>query len=49
MFEATSARPGDKRQRESLGDPSDIEGYKGVLLTFIYKSTLYRQSDRQRG
>ena len=29
MFEATPARPGDKRKRESLGDPSDVEGYKG--------------------
>ena len=29
IFEATEARPGDKRKREKPGDPGDIEGYKG--------------------
>lgn len=29
VFEDVKARPGDKRKREELGDPADIESYKG--------------------
>ena len=31
IFEAASARPGDKRKREKPGNPGDIEGYKGEI------------------
>ena len=32
VFEGIKARPGDKRKREKLGDPSEIESYKGKTI-----------------
>lgn len=29
VFEKTGPRPGDKRKRESRGDPGEVDGYSG--------------------
>lgn len=47
IFEATEARPGDKRKREKPGDPGDIEGYKGPWATFVDEAKVAKPSEEQ--
>lgn len=47
IFEAASARPGDKRKREKPGNPGDIEGYKGPWATYVDESKVAKPSEEQ--
>ncbi|XP_065057544.1 pre-mRNA-processing factor 17-like [Rhopilema esculentum] len=48
VFEDTKARPGDKRRREEVGQPSDIESYKGPWAKFVDEAEVAKPSEEEQ-
>ena len=48
VFEAKAVRSGQKRKRESLGDPGDVEGYKGPWREYVDQVKVAKPSEEEK-
>lgn len=48
VFEAKSVRTGEKRRRESKGDPSDVDGYKGPWREYVGQVKVSKPTDEEK-
>ena len=48
VFEATKARPGDKRKRQRNDDAGDIEGYLGPWGKYVNEKTVMVPDEEEK-